>query len=515
MKKNYFVYFFIFSLYAIFYGSITTYLKVNGYTNFEHLFISHNFILGQGENGEIIKKFFFSYPILTHIIAFPFSFINNLDSPFYASILCTALLNTFIVKRISTEKFSFFSFIVFLYLLISPIQIYAATSGTSFYLYYTIYFLLFYFLYNYTISYATYYLTLTSLIISLIPLLNHKLLWTMLLLVPILFFYSAISMQGLNTNIVARLSRIFSNVSLRRRFIGRFFSMNVIIVFFPITIYFVYLFINQLYGGDYLFFTKNNTSSWNTMRVNDLVQIDNQYKLSLNADNNLNFITLILGLCIIFIVELLTDLNNKIKLSSFLIAPCLIVILLKNSNVEMLKLNYFSIFLCLALASFVSFNMKNFKRKPILKKVIYSLAFVLSVYLEFQYFTKTIDVQEKVFYESAILKKKNVILENYQSAIRYIDTHISPEEVILCDNSVFFPIISLDNKNHYFIQNLSEDYVLALNAPHKFSDYVIVSKENSPFYNQDNLAYYAKYKQIKIGRDIVYESKYFRILKTN
>lgn len=515
MKKSYFKSFLIFSLYAIAYGIMVTYLKMNGYMNFEHLFISHNFILGQGENGEIIKKFFFSYPIISHILAYPFSFISNIDSPFYASILITSLLNTFIIKTISRKKFTFFTFIVFIYLLLSPIQIYAATSGSSFYLYYLTYFLLFFFLYNYTISFATYYLTLTSLIISLIPLLNHQLLWTMLLLIPILFFYSALSIQGLNTNIIARLIRIFSNVSLRRRFIGRFFSMNVIIVFFPITIYLVYLFINHLYGADYLFFTKNNTSSWNTMRVNDLVAMDDQHKLSLNADNNLNFISLILTVIVLFLVELLTDLNNKIKLSSFLIAPCLIVILLKNSNVEMLKLNYFSIFTCLGLASFVAFYGKNLKKRPIFKKVVYSLCLISSIYLEFQYFTQTIDIQEKVFYQSAVYNKKNVILDNYKSAIGYINKYISPNDVILCDNSVFFPIITLDNKKHYFIQNLSEDYVLALNAPHKFSDYIIISKENSPFYNQDNLAYNAKLKQVKINRDIVYESLYFRILKTH
>ncbi|NIJ44675.1 hypothetical protein FHR24_001114 [Wenyingzhuangia heitensis] len=512
MKTNRIKYLIIFFSYTVIYGLFLTIIRNDGYLNFEPLYVSHNFLMLKNPDIDLVKKFFFSYPILTHILAYPFSFINSLDAPFYASILFTSFLNTFIVRTIAKQTNVLFSIIVFIYLLTSPIFIYAATSGTSFYVYIIIYFYLFYMLFNYVKNYSIYYLTLCSIAISFIPFLDYKLLWIVLMLIPLLFIFTVKNFHDKDSGFILDLIRISKDKNSQKLFISNFISMVLIISFLPISVFLIYLMINNLYGDDFFFFLINNTSGWNNNNINNLTSTLGNLEYSLNAVNSFAVIKIILLISAFYCLEFVIDIKQSIKVVILAIIPVILILLMREQKIEMINLNFLVVFHIIAIASFLTFYKQNTLKSKNLKLTIYSLFFIGMIYGEFHYFKSSISIQEKNFFTSVTKNETNEILELNKRGAIFILNSIPLNSTILCDNSVFYPIITFDNNTHHFLENLSDDFTKALKKPAKHADYIIISKENSPLYSKDILAYYIK-ENAALLNHIIYESKYYQILK--
>lgn len=523
MKFTHLRFVFIFLCFLAIYTFASQLLVQLGYLNFEPLFISSNISSVFVVKSNVVKNFFLTYPLLSQIAAYPFTIFGLLKAPYYVSLFCISLFNTWLVHVNFRRKSLFFTGILFLFLALSPVNLYLATSGTSAYLHLILYYLCFFYLFKYVKRYTTYHLAIFSLYLSLFTFLNYKILYLAVLLVPMTFLFSANSIGAVRANILLTLDRIAKNISLRRKFLGRFGSMIIVVSFFPITMLLIYLTINYLFGHELFFFESNGTSQWNSHHIRNIVElnyfkgVNGEYSKMLEyiAINNYTFIALIIALMPLFFVEYFTQGRNNIKQIIFLAPVILLVILFRDSKVEMLNLNYFLLFSGVALASITS----SFgKKQSYVKWVVYPAVFIIAIFGEWYYFKNTISPSEKIFYNNLVLEEKSEIIELMKVGAEAIKREIPANDKILCDHSVFYPLIALNHNQNKFVNNLSDDFQLSISNPKKHASYIIVTNPKSPFYDKDIVRQSIKiiednYPEDIVEEQIIYENAHFRILR--
>lgn len=521
LKSSIFVFFIIWFIYAVFYGFITTIIREKGYLNFEPLFISYHLNIFFGGHEDLVKDFFMSYPLLTNVLSYPFSIFSNIDAPFMASIFYTSFFTTYAVTNVGEEggkRNKTIKVLLFLYFLISPITIYAATSGTSLYAFYIIYFLIFYYLFNYIKNFTTYHITILSIVFSLVVFLDYRILWILLILFFHIFVFSIYGVKGLTSNVVVNFVKITQHTSLRRKFTGHLNSMVFIIGFFPVVSLLLYLFTNYLMGNDPFYFYNDLGAKWNGNRILSILDSDSVTELNNKAVNNFSFLKLLIFLTPLYFFEFVSSYKRGLKLFLFTVVPLLLYGLLKDSKIEFMGLFYYAMLIASAIASIVSRN-HNYSSKKIIRKLSYVFIFIISIYGEYLYFKGSSFTSEHVYYSSVVNDQQIDDLVQYKNGGRFLALNTPDESVILCDRSIMYPLIAYNKMNNVFIANESGDFKKALYNPEKYCDYIIISNNKSKFYFLDKVrvnledikkadSEYSGYRS-----KVVYNCKAFRVLE--
>jgi len=516
-KSSTLAFFIIWFVYLACYSFITIVIREDGYLNFEPLFIT-NHINTLFDKGELVKNFFLSYPLLTNILSYPFSIFSTEDAPFFASIFYTSLFTTSLVTVLGKEKHRAIKILLFLYFLFSPIIFYAATSGTSLYAFYILYFFIFYYLFNYIKKFTTYHITILSILLSLSIFLDYRILWILILLFFYAFVFSIYGVKGLSSNFVIKYLKITQHSSLRRKFRGHLSSMIFIIGFFPIASLLLYLFINYLMGDDSFYFYNSLESKWNGNSFLSLLDYNTVTGLNNKAINDFSFLNIVLFLTPIYIFELVKNYNKGLKIFITLLVPLVLYVLVRDSIIDYMSLNYYVIIIAAGIASISTTSDKYFKLKKI-NIIGYAFIFILSIYGEYLYLEKSSFTSEQVFYKSVVKKEHNKVLQQYKNGGHFLAFNTPKNSVVLCDKSIMYPIIAYNKKNNLFLSNTSAEYIKALHNPKKFCDYIVISNVKSPFYFLDkieiNLTNIAKKKAItnNYSGKIIYNCEAYRIVE--
>lgn len=509
------VFFIVWFLYVALFSFLTTVLRENGYINYEPAYIT-NHINTLFYDGELVKNFFLSYPLLTNLISYPFSIFNAEDAPFFASIFYSSLFFTIVVTKVREHKGKIFSFLLFVYFLCSPISIYMATSGTSLYAFFILYFYIFYLLFFYIKKFTTYHLAILSIVLSTAVFLNYKILWILLILFFYIFIFTIYKIKGLRySNIIIRYIKITRHKSLRRKFRGHFFSMIFIIGFLPLSILLLYFTINYLIGNEALYFYTNSESRWNAIKPFNMINLDDLNILKNNAINDFSFIKIIFYLIPIYLFEVCSYYKEGLKVFIMLIVPAVLFTLLKESSTDYMNLSYYSIIVAAAIASYTT-NQNKLLKKLKSKYVIYSLIFIGGIIGEYFYIHNSHFTSEKIYANSVLNNVHHKILNQYKNGGRFLAMNTEKESRILCDKSIFYPIITYNKKHNYFIQNSSKDFRKTLSNPKKNCDYIIISNKTSYNYKFDNVNKKLFERNLKLNQystKIIYFSKDFKILK--
>ncbi len=486
-KSSTLFFFIIWFVYLAFYSFVTMVIREDGYLNFEPLFITSH-INTLFDSGELVKNFFLSYPLLTNVLSYPFSVFSTVDAPFFASIFYTSLFTTMVVTIVGKEKNKVIKVLLFLYFLFSPITFYTATSGTSLYAFYILYFLIFYYLFNYIKKFTTYHITILSIILSIAIFLDYRILWILLLLVFHVFIFSIYGVKGLlSSNVIIKYIKITQHKSLRRKFRGRLGSMIFIIGFFPISSLLLYLFINYLMGDDSLYFYNSLETRWNGNSFLSLIDSESITGLKNKAVNDFSFLSIVVFILPIYLFELVSHYKRGLKVFILLIVPVLLYVLVRSSQIDYLGLFYYVIIIAAGIASIATSSLKHFKSK-LIGYFSYALLFIISIYGEYLYLEKSSYTSEQVFFNSVVEKEQNNVLLDYRKGARFLALNTPKNSVVLCDNSIMYPIVAYDEKNNYFISNASVNYEKAFYNPKKYCDYLIISNTKSPFYFLDKVA---------------------------
>ncbi|MCG1036503.1 hypothetical protein [Polaribacter sargassicola] len=517
-KSSLLVFFIIWFIYIAFFSFVTMLIRMDGYINFEPLFITSH-INTLFDSGELVKNFFLSYPLLTNSLAYPFSIFSAEDAPFFASVFYTSLFATFVVTVVGKEKSNTLKGFVFLYFLVSPITIYTATSGTSVYAFYILYFFIFYYLFNYIKNFTTYHIAILSIILSLATFLDYRILW----LLPILFFYvfifSLYGMKGLkSSNIIIKYIKTTQHHSLRRKFRGRLGSMIFIIGFFPVTSLLLYFIINYLMGNDFFYFYDSLDTKWNGNSIFSLLEINTITSLDNRAVNNFSFFNIVLFISPIFIFEIIRHYKKPLNIIILSLVPLLLYTLLRDSNTNFMNLSYYVIIIAAAIASIAAATSNNLKFKKV-SYLIYACLFSINIYGEYQYLKKSSFTSEQIYFNSVINKEQNTTLLEYKEGGRYLAANTPENAIVLCDRSIMYPLVAYNKDNNFFISNSSTEFKNAIYNPTENCDYIILSNAESPFYYYDKVE--ANFNNIEKNglsvndyrTKVIYFSNTFRILK--
>lgn len=511
-------FFIIWLVYVVFYGCVTTIIRENGYLNYEPLFTSFHLNVFLNGEGNVVKDFFLSYPLLTNILSYPFSVFSLVDAPFFASIFYTSLFSTYIVYSVGAKQNRVIKIIFFLYLLVSPITIYAATSGTSVYAFYILYFLIFFYLFNYIKKFTTYHITILSIILSFSVVLDYRILWILLILFFHVFVFSIYGVKGLSSNPIVKFVKITQNISLRRKYIGHLNSMVFIIGFFPLVTLILYFFINYLMGDNSLYFYNNPVAKWNGHKILSIVHRDLIAEFDNKAVNDFSFLKLLVFLIPLYLLELFTSYKKELKMFLLLSVPLLLFVLVRDSKIEYMGLFYYIVFISSSIASVVTRN-HNYINKKILRYFAYVCVLCVSVYAEYEYFKKSTFTSESLYYTSIVNNKNSKILEQYRIGGTFLKVNTNSGSIVLCDRSIMYPLIAYNDMNNVFIENGSADFQKALYNPKKHCDYMVISNEKSPFYETDKINVDMQYIYKRTNSSVFYRSKiiftcdFFRIVE--
>lgn len=483
-KSTTLVFFIIWFTYVAVFGFITTVIRDNGYLNFEPSYIT-NHINTLFYEGELVKNFFLSYPLLTNILAYPFSIFSAEDAPFFASIFYTSLFTTIVVTIVGKNKNNIIKSLLFVYFLISPITIYTACSGTSLYAFYILYFFIFYYLFHYIKKFTTYHIAILSIILSLSIFLDHRILWIFLILFFYIFVFSVYGIKGLWTSsFIIKYIKITQHNSLRRKFRGHLFSMIFIIGFFPISGFILYLTINYLVGDNFFYFYENLESKWNANSFLSLIDTNTITILKKRAVNHYSFVHIIFFITPIYVFEIISHYKEGLKVFVLLLVPIFLFVLIKDRNLNFMSLSYYIVVIASGIASITVTQNKLFKSKMV-SYLTYSLLFIISILGEYFYLEKSNFTSEQIFYQSIVNNTHNKTLQDYKNGGRFLAINTPINSIVLCDKSIMYPIIAYNKKNNFFIPNSSPDYKKAIINPQTNCNYIIVSNTSSPFYNYD------------------------------
>ena len=344
-------------------------------------------------------------------------------------------------------------------------------------------------------------------------------LWLIALIIPLLFLFSVNLTKTQYTKLPLQLVAIFQKKTIRRKFIGRFTSMIMVVGFFPLVTLAIYLLINQLFGSDPYFFKKSEFLRTQKFSINQFDLATSEISFDLLAQNSYTFLVYVIGLLMLFFLQYFRNLKNWLLHGLFISTPIFLILALKQSHIATLNLSYFGLFYGVALASIVSYYRGgNHSEEKHQWQWIYLVVLTLSIYGEYHYFKNSIHPSEKEFHQALMNKQPSEFSSGMKEVSFFIKNNINEDSKILCDNDLFYPVMVLSEKTPSYFYQLTDTYEAALRYPNLYVDYIIVAHPETFYYRNDKMkalvtAIHAGNYNTQLNHKIVFSNSFVQIIK--
>ncbi|MFD2033901.1 hypothetical protein ACFSKL_03810 [Belliella marina] len=512
MKKSSIIYAICWLLFSSAYFLLSLWLQHRGFYNLEAYFIEYKIILIKNHESGFLRTFFFTKPSILYLASLLASFIKHAYSTYIINaILIGGLTNHLFLKGLK-EKWKVSIFL--LYVLCSPIIIYAGTSGGSVAMYLVFYFFFFTILFKYTASYSVFHLTLLSLLLGVFVLFDMNLLKFLLILIPVFFFVNFFKAKGINGSFYYRASIIFSNESQRRKFYTGFFSSIFIVAFIPLMAILIYLIINRIFAGDYFYFLDGIGDYWTSYSTLYPLKYTNDSIWKLIAENKVSFILpmfFVSGLALIKLFEF----DGSVTKNAFILLG-LLFCFSEIIDDRILNLNLSNLTLVTAAGLSAVFYNTGFemRKQKSFSSAFYFIVPFLMVFLEFNYFKVTVNHNENLFFQAFMDPQEDETMIGLNN-IAWKLNELGAERV-LADDAIFYPVLTKLGKNSTWEGHFSPNFLAALQQPEAYADYVVVSKPSFLLYPNDVVAASIRRFEalnVPFDSDLVYEDRLFMLLK--
>lgn len=481
------------------YLGFSLWLQNRGFYNLESYFMEYKAeILANFDSG-FLRTFYFTRPGLLFILSLPFSLVFKIHGTFILNaILIGALTNHLLFKSFagSTSQKTFI-----LYLLFSPVILYAGISGGSLALYLVFYFLFFNILLKYDDSQSVIHLTLLSILLGTHVLMDVFYVKLILLVIPILFIVEFYKAKGINGNFFYRSALIFRNSSQRRKLFTGFFASVLILSFIPGMSYLIFLVINKIFAGDYFFFEKSIGDSWDS--YSSLFPLVDPSEFLWNGITFISTKSLILALLLstTIIIQILN--YNGIKGTKMTLSLVFLYVIAESSSDKILSLNlsHLSLLTGAGLAAFYAKPLIENKKQKKLRVIPLLIPFI-AIGLEFIYFQNSLVENEKLFLQTV----EKPIRPDRTASIEEISQFLSRKKggKVLTDDAIFYPELTALHNKFTWEGRFSPFFIYALQEPKNYPDYVLITKSNHPFHVND-LAATAIKRAVQLDKSIELE----------
>ncbi|PKD22029.1 hypothetical protein APR40_06575 [Salegentibacter salarius] len=451
-----------------------------GSRHYESLFISDKLQLLFKNEDKTLELFYFIYPNLAQLFAIPAALINIERAPVITSALFMAFFAAYLVVKLFQLELKYASVLVSLYFLCSPMMLSAATSGSSLYLYLIFYFLFFHLIFRYIRYFTTYNFVLLSLCLTLFVFLNYKFLWILVFMIPLVFLLSLFKSSGIDKSYLGIFSQITQNLTATKELLQRSLSTFLIILFTPVMSLLCYFLINFWFTGDSFFFERSEITQWDQSQFFTLGTVDTS-------------ITYLLKLCLylspLFIAASIIGRKKLLFQLTLLLVPLWVMYSKNTASGTQLFLPVLLIITASGIAAFIHLFqtplLPRFKRSRILYSLT-TIVFILTVLGEGLYFKNTHHSQETQML--TFLDFEQPLYDTpAKNMADFVNNNLGDKPVILSDNKLVYPVMSLSRKNTIYLDQFKADYYKALQAPGRYADYLLVSKAQQSFFVEDQL----------------------------
>ncbi|MCH7412507.1 hypothetical protein MM213_03345 [Belliella sp. R4-6] len=511
MKKQSIIYAICWLLFSSAYFLLSLWLQSRGFYNLEAYFIEYKTVLISRYEEGFLRTFFFTKPIILFLGSLLISFIKQSQSTYILNaIIIGGLTNHLFLKGLK-RKLSIKVFLI--YVLLSPIIIYSGVSGGSTALYLIFYFVFFTLLFKYSKSYSVFHLTLLSLLLGVFVLFDLELLKFLLLLIPVFFFVNFSKAKGISGNFYYRASIIFSNGSQRRKFFTGFFSSIFIVAFIPLMTILIYLVINKIFAGSFLYFMDGVGDQWSSYSTLYPLLYEDNYIWNVIAENTRSFI-IPLALVSCLIVFNLFDFEGSVAKNALILLGILYCFSeIAENRIDNLNLNVLSLITAIGLAVVFYNHDKEKVEKPFKIVLGFIIPFIL-IFLEVIYFKYSVNYNERLYYQSVIEKNDN---EHFTS-LKNLSSSLKDQEKgrVLVDDAIYFASLTDLNSEFTWEGHFSPNFLAAMQLPQIYADYIIVSKPAFLLYPNDVVAASLRRLEhfgISLDTEILYEDKFSMLLK--
>lgn len=513
MKTNKLLYFLTWLLISGAYILLSFWLQQRGYYNLQSYFIEYKKLVTLLYEESVLRTVYFTEPFLLFLGSSLFGFPKLMNSSFlFNAFLIGGLTNHLIHKALGTPQIPLY---LIIYVLLSPVIVFAGVSGGSLALYVIFYYLFFTLVLKYSETYSVFHLTLLSILIGIFILLNVEVLKFLLLLIPVFFFSSFYKAKGITGSFYNRASIILSNDSQRRKFFSSFFSSIFVVIFIPLMGLSTFLILNNVFAGSYFYFLESYGNNWNTYSPIFPFISSIEYYSPIIATNTPYYLIGFFSLSIVTIFQIFNYGGIKARSILLLLAVFFLLSEIQEFKIEKLSIKSLSMLPAAALASAFFFKGEIIRLSK-LYHTLFAATLIVGIYFEWQYFKSSIQENESLFVRTITGAQESPRVKSMYN-FEKIFNELAPGKILI-DDAIFFPELTKLSEVFSWEGHFSTSFQNALQHPELYTDYVVMTKSNHPLYLDDIVATAFKrleIMQVKNSLELLFEDDLLQIYQIN
>lgn len=474
-------------------------LHRTGYENSEALFLAEKSKILFESKDNTLLVLGTTFPSLVYLSTIVFSVFGYAFAPILASASFTALLFFLLIKDFSKSNLQHRFFIPLLCLLfvLHPGLIYSGTSGRGIGLLLVFFYLLFRSLFVYYKTQTTFSLSMASIYLTCLVFCNHNFIWLLLALLP---FVVLVSLEGLKQSKfgspIVQYYESVNNRSQRRKLTNRTLAIYVILFLLPLVALYLFEMLNRLHAGNPTYYLTSQYANWAVSGSESLgsiftgidpskVEAKSFIGANVLAQTQIVFQGYLLLLTPLMILVFIMFKGRLYELLT-LLAPFILIGILLLENQTYLTIEYYLIFLVLALIGIYYYAGKKYSGRN-LYPIIMVVA-IVNIFTGIYYFKQSSNNEERNFFtaiKSASHKKDGrVVTEEYRVA-NYLTGLLAREKQnekarLLIDDAAAYGIVAqMRSVASQVILPKNVNFITVAENPSSAAKYVCVAKKGN------------------------------------
>ncbi|HEX3025473.1 MAG TPA: hypothetical protein VHP12_09695 [Chitinophagaceae bacterium] len=504
----------------VYYIIIAWVIHRTGYEHSEAMFIAEKIkLLFETDDNTLltIGTTFPSIVFLSSIIFTPFGypFAPILASIAFTSILFFILLNDFTKSQLPRRVFVPMLILIFVF---HPGIVFAAVSGRGVAAILLFFYLVFRSLFKYYKSQTSYYLSMASIFLSCLIFCDYNYIWLLLAFFPFIFL---VSLEGLKLQKdqppVLQYFTALNNTSQRRKLANRTIAIYIIVFLLPFGALYLFRILNFYHAGDASYFLNSQYANWHVtgdVTVGNLLVSGVLFNGA--EQSHIVFQTYILLQTPLLILVFFIFKGTLYELFTIL-APFILISIILLGNQVYITIEYYLIFLILALLCISIYAGKKYKIK-FLYPIIMATT-IINIFTGIFYFIHSSDKEEGQFFDSAKKiskwKDERQTSEEYQLA-SYISDITDETHKILMDDAAAYKIMAHLRSLKNVISPINNNFITVVENPKSGARFICVAKSENQLRSFTVLNDY-NIHQMELRKEfhplLMYETKNWAIYK--
>jgi hypothetical protein len=509
MKKNTLLALLGWLMLSSLYLLVSLWIQDRGFMDLEAYFIQYKIQNLTRYDLSFFRTFYFTEPALLFLGSYALSFVQGIQPSYLFNALLIGGLS-FALLRKSWQGDTKLKMLG-LYVLLSPVLLFAAVSGGSLALYLVFYYSFFSLLLRYIRSQSVFHLTFLSLVLGAFLLVDRGFLQLLLMLIPVFFFVGFGKAKGISGNFFAKASAIFRNESQRRKFFTGFFSSIFLVCFIPLMGILIFLIINRVFGGGFFYFETSIADVWNSYSGRFPLVADDYLVWRAVSEGSMRYMILfglVSGLALFLILD-----ATRGKSAAAVVVLALLYVISEGAADKIQELNLQLLSMMTGVSLAVLYSPGPPTARPTTRILGYLIP-ILGIFLELLYFNLSVSQKERL----ALQVIQQAVETPRAASIRQIEAFFKEKGQgrILADDAIFYPELSLLSADWTWEGHFSQDFQHALQQPKLYADYLLVTRTEHLLHPNDIVSTALDrldYHGIELRRRVVYEDEFAQILE--